>query len=152
MNNAEVTDHLISTGFRCWPTKIIFVVESDKYKCVFDLGLGLRAKRTAVLGTSYTPPDPHSMNDVERTQAREAKLFVMDVFMGLDGVAVVQEKGERCIIRDLYYSGKTQYEVACEQLPQFGQVVNAGRYLEVMRAYDFDRGVSDFVYGGAIGP
>lgn len=150
MSEFSVIDTLTYGGRRCWPMKIIFVMESDKYQCVFDVGLGARLKRRAVLETSYTPPDPHSMNKVEQKQARAAKLFVMDLFMGLDGVVLAQERNERVVIRDLLYRGETQHEVAQVVLPHSGNFVHMGRYMEVMRAYDFDKSKSDFVYGGGL--
>lgn len=140
-------DRLASSGFRAWPAKIIFVLESDRFKCVFDVGLGARIKRTCSLDTSYSPPDPHSMNSVEKEQARAAKLLVMDAFMGLEGFAVVQEKGERVVVRDLLYRGETAHEVAVVELERSGSFVHMGRYMEVMRAHDFDGRVHDFAPG-----
>lgn len=148
--DAAVVDRVVSSGFRYWPAKIIFVMESDKFKCVFDVGLGGRFKRTCFLDTTYSPPDPHSMNSVEQEQAKVAKFFVMDTFMGLDGVAVVQERGERVAVRSLLYPGTTSHEVARLALKKSGDFVDMGAYLEVMRAHDFDPSKSDFKYGGSL--
>lgn len=139
---------MLFTGFRAWPVKIIFVMESDKYKVIVDVGLGGRFKKNVIFESDYSPPDPHSMNEEERSQARAAKLVVMDTFMGQDGVGLVQEKGERLVLRQLLYRGTTSHEVAVINFEKSGSFVDAGKYMEVLRAYDFDRSVSDFVYGG----
>lgn len=132
-------------NLRVFPARICFVIESDRYKCLFDVGFQTRVKRAATLEGFYSAPAWNSTNLKEQHSAREAKRLVMDVFRNLDGLALLERVGERYVLREVLFEGSTSYAAARTTEGPWPRCVEMGRYLEVMRAYDFDRSKSDFV-------
>lgn len=131
-----------------YPTKIIFVKESDKFECVFDVGMQIRVKHSCRLSGSYSAPDKFSPNLIEKRMARAAKQMVMNLFMGLDGVGLLKKKNESYYLTALVFPGHTDHEVAQVDFGELGEYVDIAKYLEVMRAYDYDDVKSDFVSRG----
>ncbi len=131
-------------GYRVYPAKIIFVIESNKYDMVFDLGLGVRLKSRVTLSNTFSAPCFQSSNRDEVNSARRAKALVMDCFMGRDGFAVMEETRLHNIMHLFLVKGTTSYEEPQRRIVEHGSMVNMVEYLEVMRAFDFNADNNDF--------
>ena len=131
-------------GYRVYPAKIIFVIESNKYDMVFDLGLGVRLKSRVTVSNKFSAPCFQSSNRDEVNAARRAKSFVMDYFMGKDGYAIIEETRLHNIMHSFLVKGTTSYEEPACEVESVGSMVNMVAYLEVMRAFDFDAKSNDF--------
>ena len=140
----ENTVTKMNSGYRVYPAKIIFVIESNKYDIVFDLGLGVRLKSRVVVCPAFSAPCFQSTNKDEVKSARLAKMLVMDNFMGLDGFAIVEEGRVSNIMHSFLVKGTTCYEEPQKEIDGLGLMVDMVSYLETMRAFDFAKTRDDF--------
>jgi hypothetical protein len=139
----EYSQEVMSSTCRVFPCKIIFVHDIVKYDVVLDLGFGITVKQQLKLDSVFSVPDRYSDNVEERKAAKAAKFFVMDVFMGLAGGCAITKSNQNYYAKSMVFPGTTAFDVAL-----VGDGVEMGKYMEVMRAFDFDRVYSDFVSTG----